>query len=359
MPENSKSPPFKVLLIKPSSLGDILHALPTVEIIKEKYPDAVIDWMVAPQFAPLLGLHPGIRGKIIFRRKELGRLFSFFPSFLKLVRELRAEKYDMVIDMQGLLRSSFFARLARAKEYWGFADTREKTASFLYNRKVKVPENKVHAAEKNLSLVCEAMRLPFRIPSWMPPLNESAAASLEKILAAEGIQKGKTFVGIVPGARWKSKEWPQEFFANVISRISSEMPSVEFILIGSVDDSETASGIRRLSASNAVVHDMTGKTNMSELVELVRKCRAVLSNDSGPMHIAAILNVFVFALFGSTDPEKTGPFGKLNEVFIADKGCIKCMKRYCLDGSYGCHSSIDPGMAAKRILQFLKNNGEK
>lgn len=356
---SSKSSPFKVLLIKPSSLGDILHALPSVEIIKEKHPDAVIDWMVAPQFAPLLDLHPGIRRKIIFRRKELGRFFSFFPSFLKLVSELRSEKYDLIIDMQGLLRSSFFARLAKAKEYWGFSAPREKTAAFLYSRKVKNPEDKRHAAEKNLSLVCEAMQIPFKIPSWIPPVNASAAASLGKILEKEAVHEGKTFVGVVPGARWKSKEWPPEFFASVISRIASEMPAVEFILIGSRDDSKAASEIRRLAASSAVIHDMTGKTSMSELVELVRKCRTVLTNDSGPMHIAAILNIFVFALFGPTDPEKTGPFGKLNEVFIADKGCIKCMKRYCVDGSYGCHSSIDPGMTAEHILQFLKKNGEK
>jgi len=359
MAENNGKNHFKVLIIKPSSLGDILHALPAVEIIKGKYPDAVIDWMVAPQFAPLLDLHPGIRKKILFRRKELGRITSFLPAFLKLVSQIRSEKYDLVIDMQGLLRSSFFARIARAKEYWGFADTREKSAAFLYGRKFRIPKDKNHAAEKNLALVCEAMGLPFRIPLWVPPVNETASVKLKEILQKEGLQDGKTFLGIVPGARWKSKQWPPEFFASVISGISAEMPSVEFVLIGSSDDWEAAASILKLAAPDARIHDMTGKTSMAGLVELIRKCTAVLSNDSGPMHIAAILNVFVFALFGPTDPEKTGPFGKRNEVFIADKGCIKCMKRYCLDDSYACHASIKPEMAALHILQFLKKSGEK
>ncbi|OGV36104.1 MAG: lipopolysaccharide heptosyltransferase II [Lentisphaerae bacterium GWF2_45_14] len=354
-----KSSVFKVLIIKPSSLGDILHALPVVEIIKEKYPDAVIDWMVAPQFSPLLELHPGIRRKILFRRKQLGKFFSFFPAFLELVRELRSEKYDMVIDMQGLLRSSFFARLARTKVIWGFSDTREKMASFFYNRKVKTPEDKHHAVEKNLYLVCEAMGVPFKMPAWVPPRNEAACMRLKDTFSKEGIQQGKTFVGIVPGARWKTKEWPPDFFASVVSLIAGELPYVEFIMIGSSDDSTAASEISRLAAPGAVIHDLTGKTGISELVELVRTCLVVLANDSGPMHIAAILKVFVFALFGPTDPEKTGPFGDSNEVFAADKGCIKCMRRYCVDGSYGCHSAIDPGMAAARISQILKKSGAK
>lgn len=359
MENSGKSPSFKVLVIKPSSLGDILHALPAVEIIKEKHPDAVIDWMVAPQFATLLDLHPSIRRKILFQRKKLGKAASFLPAFLKLVRELRAERYDLVIDMQGLMRSAFFARIAKSKQYWGFAGTREKSAALSYSRKVKVPEDKMHAAEKNIFLACEAMDTAFRIPDWIPPLNEKAAGSLKALFQKEGIEEGKTFVGIVPGARWKSKQWPPEFFASVISRISAEMPSVEFILIGAPDESEAAAAIMKLADRNAVLHDLTGKTSMTELVELIRKCSAVLSNDSGPMHIAAILNVFVFALFGPTDPDKTGPFSKRSEVFLADKSCIKCMKRYCLDGTYGCHSSIDPAMAAEHIIKRLKENGEK
>ncbi len=359
MPDNSSKKIFKVLIIKPSSLGDILHALPVVEIIKEKHPDAIIDWMVAPQFAPLLDLHPAIRKKIIFHRKEMGRARSFFPEFLKLARELRAEKYDTVIDMQGLIRSSFFARIAKAKEYWGFAKTREKTASFLYGKKFKTPPDKKHAAEKNIALACEAMGLPFKIPDWVPPVNEAAAREVRELLAKAGIQNGATILGIVPGARWKSKQWPPEFFASVISGIAKEMPQIEFVLIGSPDESPTAAAICDQAAPGSKLHDMTGKTSMAGLVELIRKCNAVLSNDSGPMHIAAILNVFVFALFGPTDPVKTGPFGKQNKVFIADKGCIKCMKRYCLDNSYACHASIKPEPLIRHIVQFLKEGGEK
>jgi len=359
MPESNNQSVFRVLIIKPSSLGDVLHALPAAAVIKNKYPDAVVDWLVSPQFLPVLEFQPVIRKKILFRRKELGRFFSFLPSFIRLAREIRSEKYDVVIDMQGLHRSAFLAWLARAKVRAGFAKTREKTASLFYNRKIEIPADKVHAAEKNICLVCGALGIPFEMPSWIPPGNEAARVRLEKILKENGIQNGKRFIGVVPGARWKSKQWPPEFFASVIRGLASDCSQSEFVLLGAGDDSFAASAIMKTVGKEAVIHDLTGKTDIAELVELIRKCAAVFCNDSGPMHIAAALGVPVFALFGPTDPDKTGPYGKFNEIFIANKGCIKCMRRYCLDGSYDCHSGIDVQTVVARMVQFLKKCGEK
>ncbi len=357
MPDKIKKK-IKVLIVKPSSLGDILHAFPAVDLLSENLPDVEIDWLVHPAFAPILDYRKEVKNKIIFERKKLGNLKTFFPEFIKLLKELRKNRYDLVIDMQGLFRSAIIAWLAKSPGVVGFASTRERLCSLFYRDKFQTPPELAHAVEKNISLIAAKLNATDKIAFSPLPELKKYAEPAQKILAAANISKQDICIGLVPGARWKSKQWPPEFFAKAINILSAKRPDLHFLIFGTDADAHAAEKISSMSENQEHVHSFAGKTGLGELVELMRKCEAVLATDSGPTHIAAALGKPVFALFGPTFPEKTAPYGKKHEIFQPEISCIKCFKRYCRDESYRCHSSIDAEIVAERILTRLKGKNE-
>jgi heptosyltransferase I len=343
----------KILIIKISSLGDILHAFPAVSLIAEKYQNAQIDWLVNPVFAPILEYNKCVNRIISFPRRELSSPFKFPRAFVNLIRDIRLEKYDMVIDLQGLLRSAFFAKFARTPVIAGFDSPKERVAALFYNRRISPGAGHVHAVDRNAGFVSSLFGLPFSVPDSPLPENRRNMDSLSAILARHNISGDDRIIAVAPGARWESKQWPPEFFAKVMDSLEAQIPGCRFILLGSADDLETC---RRISAlcEKAVPVTIAGETGIGELVEAIRISKCLLCNDSGPMHIAASLKIPVFAMFGPTDPGKTGPHGGRHTVFQPELSCIKCLKRYCPGKNYVCHKSLDPASAADGILSLLK-----
>ncbi|HBC85967.1 MAG TPA: lipopolysaccharide heptosyltransferase II [Lentisphaeria bacterium] len=343
----------RFLIIKISSLGDVLHAFPAVSLIRRKFPDAKIDWLVNPSFAPVLEYNKDVSGILKFPRKELGSPLSFPGAFSTLVSRIRREKYDMVIDLQGLFRSAFFAKFARSPEVAGFASPREKLSALLYNRKISPEPEYVHAVEKNARLVSILLDIPFSVPDTLLPVNSANKGKLDSLLAGKGIAQDEILVGVAPGARWESKQWPPEFFAEVVEKVGASVEKCRFLLLGSPDELEACRKIASvcLKARTTVI---AGETGIGELVEAIRMSKCLLCNDSGPMHIAACLHVPAFAFFGPTDPDKTGPYGKGHTVFKPDMSCIKCFKRYCPQRNNLCHKSIDSSSVAEGVISLLR-----
>jgi len=349
--------PFRVLVIKPSSLGDIIHALPAVELLLQHYPQARIDWLVHPAFAEALQYCRNLTRVIIFPRQELGKAKTFLPHFLRLSRELRRRRYDLVVDFQGLMRSAFFGRLTRTRRFAGFANPKEPIARIFYREKVKVPM-RVHAVEKNLDFVAGLLNVEvpaaFRFPV-LPP-NPDAARRAAALLRQNGLGI-HPLLGIIPGARWETKRWPETFFAAVIDRVAEALPDLRFVMLGAPAENAAAEKIRQLVKSPDRIVSLTGKTSIAELTEVIRQTVGLLTNDSGPMHIAAALQVPVFALFGPTDPAKTGPWGPGHFIFQPDLDCRGCLKRECPRGDARCHQMLDPQTVAEAI--YTKINGGK
>lgn len=339
-----------ILVIKPSSLGDVLHAFPAVSLVADNYPDAKIDWLINKEFAPLLEFHPNVHDAIIFPRKELGNAVKFPKSFYSLVKRLRSKHYDLIIDFQGLMRSAFFAKAAKSSKIIGFANPREKISAKLYNKKISVPDDAVHAVEKNLHLTCKMLEINYtsRKPE-MKIINKYRSSVLQKI-KDKGIPEETTCIGVAPVARWVSKSWPPSFFAETINRLHAAHPEIKFVLTGVPEDEPAAEEIIR-QVSNGSTISMVGETSITELVELIRHFKLLISNDSGPMHIACALQVPVYGLFGPTDPEKTGPYGKINHVFQADLDCCRCFKKECPSGKYRCHNAINIETFTNAVLE--------
>lgn len=343
---------INILVIKPSSLGDILHAFPAVTILKQHYPNASIDWLVNQEFSEIIKFHKDVNSIIIFPRKKLGKITTFTKALLDLRKNLRAKKYDMVIDMQGLIRSSLISKLAISVKTYGFAEPKERLAVLFYDYKISINDKNKHAIEKNVELINNILGTNYPIPTDVVQEIEKYSRTLSEKLSSENISDGDFCVGIVAGARWESKKWPANFFAKTIDEVHKIRESAKFIIIGSPAEKETADDILSM-VSNKQTISLAGKTNIGELVELIRRCDVILTNDSGPMHISASLGVKTIALFGPTNPEKTGPYGKKNTVITAEGlDCLRCMKRICPSGTNRCHTGIDP---QKTSLLITKN----
>ena len=348
----------KILIVKPSSLGDVVHALPALEIIKEQYPYAKIDWLVNPLFADVLEFSNDIDNIVAFNRKKLGKILSFVPEFFSLLSELKRGKYDIVFDFQGLFRSAFFSRLASANVV-GFKETREKIASCFYKHKISVDIDGIHAIEKNCQMVCNYFGIDFKVPDVQLKETANFTQEIDNVFENKDISEDDNYMVIVPGARWASKVWPAEFFSEVVQEISKKHDKVKFICVGTKADDISAQKIKELSGQYAEkVYSLTGETSVGGMIEVLRRSEGVITNDSGPMHIAAVLGVPTFALFGATDPAKTGPFGNNTYAYLADVDCRKCLKRWCpkvaeKSDALPCHGAIDVNHIVTDVLEAL------
>jgi len=342
----SKGSKQLILIVKPSSLGDILHTMPAVELLKAAWPDAEFHWLAASAFIDVVKYCPSVTNIIEFPRSKLGSAKEFIPAFFKLRRQLRQFHYQMVIDFQGLLRSAFIARMAPADTHVGFESPREPLAGIFYNRKISIPDNCVHAVDKNLQLaenLCHSRASHYRLPS----LPEFAVAA-ERLL--ETVHSGEMLIAVALGARWQSKRWPDRFFVNLLNRVLNALPGCRIVLLGAADSQDSARTIMN-ALNNPRLLSLVGKTSLPELIEIIHRCDMLICNDSGPMHIAAATGKPVFAFFGPTRPEKTGPYGDKHHIFQRNIDCIGCLKRYCPNGDLKCHE-LDIDKITEEIIQW-------
>ncbi|MBF0336650.1 MAG: lipopolysaccharide heptosyltransferase I [Nitrospirae bacterium] len=303
---------MKILIIKPSSLGDVIHALPFLNALRQGYPQAEIHWVIARGLYDLLDGHPMIHRLWAIDKdqwKRPGRIKETIAELNALRIGLREERFDVVVDLQGLFRSGLVAALSGCPLRIGFKEAREGSRLF-YNQLVEGGRN-FHAVERYLrvattTLGCKTPSVNFPLPMGNPP---------------EGLA-GKDFAVIVPGARWRTKQWEPEKFGQVAARLP-----VSSVVIGSNDDAEAAAAVVAHSAGKAI--NLAGRTSLKDIVGIIARARLVLTNDTGPMHIAAALKVPVFAVFGPTDPQLTGPYGSFGHVFRTAIACSPCRKKNC------------------------------
>lgn len=345
----------KILIVKISSLGDILHSFHTVSLLKKYCPESEIDWLVNSAHQEAVAYCPYVSKTILFPRKELGKISTFPSTALSLIKELRKKRYDLVIDLQGLLRSAFFSWTANSPIVAGFAKPKEFLATFFYNRRIKICGAKnMHVIEKNIRLVSQLLDVPFEIPEISVPVHIVHSESAKKKLSDKGISDGCGYFCIAPGTRWPSKQWPPEFFAKVANWIIKKNPDIKVVILGSQAEIPLAKTIEQI-ISPFVPVNMCGLTGIGEIFEIIRNASLLIANDSGPVHIASALGVPTIAMFGPTDPIRSGPYGKIHRVFQPDISCIKCMSEYCKKNGYLCHSAIDPQIVAECAIEKLSN----
>ena len=333
---------MRILIVKPSSLGDVLHVFPSVALMRQEVQDIErIDWVCNEGLAEMARLCEGVDKVIAFPRKT----FLNFNAIRKFLKDLRLNSYDIVIDYQGLFRSGLVSFLAKDAIVWGFANARE-CATLFYDVKYKLHDLSKHALLKTLELT----RAVFGLPEGEPPqsrisLPQDAVDSIQQLIRPHTL-------AVCFSSRWESKNWPIEFFAEVLKEVQTRIPETAILLLGGKDNA--AEGERLLALLDGKATNLTGKTTLPQLVAVLKNSHALLTVDSGPMHIAAAVGTPCIALFGSTTPGLTGPFGEKHSVVTTACPKAPCMKKRCPLGKE-CSDGTSPAEVAELCIRKLQD----
>lgn len=335
----------EILIIKPSSMGDVVHTLPAVGVIRRRFPHAHISWLVKPEWASLLQGHPFIDEvlSVPFRWRNLLGLFQ----------TVRRRPFDLVVDFQGLFRSAVLGYLTWAPVRVGFADGREKSHWF-YTDVVPTRPGVIHAIERYLALA-EAVGGDIREFSFSIRPTGDAAAVVDLFLKEAGLSERASFAIIHPSSRWESKRWNSDRFAELGDWLVGEK-NLPVVFIGGPGDEEEIDRLINRMKRPAV--NGAGRLNLIELAELIRRASIFISNDSGPMHLAAAVGTPVIALFGPTDPEKVGPYGAGHVVIQKEIECSGCGRNRCVQQNR-CMNAIEIGDVQRAIDQGSRSAPNK
>jgi lipopolysaccharide heptosyltransferase I len=301
MPESFRN----ILIIKPSSLGDVVLALPALTALRTALPDARISWLIRPEFAPLLHGHPHLDEIIPFDRNRLARAWfnpAALADLLALIRLLRRRSFDAVFDLQGLFRSGVFAWLSRSKKRFGMANARE-CATIFYTDKITQTPDCVHLVDFFLKIV-RAAGAKLSSPEFILPVDPDAAKTARGLLASHQITDSNYTV-FVPGARRKYKCWPIDRFAELAEQIQNSL-HLRIVAVGTSAEKHLIEQLKSLSTPP--IANLAGRTSLAELVAVIKNAALVISNDTGPGHIAAALHKPLVMMFDRINPARLAPY---------------------------------------------------
>lgn len=314
----------RILLIKPSSPGDIIHALPVLRGLRRRFPQAHIAWLVATPFVNMLEAEPALNEIIPFDRKHFGRLLRAWKptsDFLRFVGDLRKKKFDLVIDLQGLFRSGFMARATGAGVRIGFQAAREMAWVFYTDRAPRDDADR-HAADRNLD--CAALVGVNRShPDLRLSYSQQDAASARD-LVRESLGGDQRIIVMATSTRWETKTWPAERFGELAATLQKQS-GLRTLLVGGPSDTGDAQRAANAALGSAV--NVCGRTTLRQLAALIDRASLVVTADSTPMHLAAAHGRPLVALFGPTNPTRTGPYDRLRDVERLDLSCSPCYFR--------------------------------
>lgn len=302
--------PERILIIRPSSLGDVVRTVPALASLRRAYPGARIDWVVGEAFVDAVRHHPALTGIVVFPRRLIGEHLRRLR--LGRVREwlatLREPRYDLALDLQGLLRSGVMCRATRAARRVGFADARE-LGWIGYNQKVRVPKG-THHVDRYLLLLREIGVEPVAdMRLYSAPEDREAVARDARL--------GGRYVVIAPTTRGSGRAWPIERYAALVEAIlarSAELGVERVVLVGLGSERGACAPVLSTAARDGRVVSLLGETGISRLMAVIERAALVVCNDSAAMHIAAAFGRPLVALLGPTRAQTSGPYGRAGDV---------------------------------------------
>lgn len=279
---------MKILIIKPSSFGDIVQAVPCANALKQAYPGCAISWVSFKQWAPLLSIFPDIDYTQSWDRHK------GVPEFFRVVKTLREQEFDIVIDLQGLSRSALLAKLIKGKKKIGVPGMKEFGNIFI---KEAYPENaKMNATLRNLEPVRYLTGKTFQ-PGVKFAIDEKSLGEVKDILKSESVSG--QYITLLPFARGKGKDWSIENYGRLIELLQKEYPQYKIVIAGSSD------GRGKIKSGKS--SDLCGKTNLKQLAALLAESSLCIGADTGPMHLSSVLNTPSVFIFGVSDINETAP----------------------------------------------------
>jgi len=319
--------------------------MPVLRLLKLHWPDSTVHWWIDSGLAPLLEGDPDLAGVIRFERRRWASP-PHWPRIWRGLRWVREFGFDLVIDLQCLARSGIFAWLANGRLLIGLDEPREGARGF-YDLIAPRASFHTHAVDWYLG-VLRTLGVPVhRNFTWLPQRPSVAAAIREKWQT-----EAARWIVLQPGARWANKRWPTGHYVELVQKLAARRPGYRFVILGSESDRELGSVVARADPQRCL--DLTGITSLPEMVEWIRMSDLMISNDTGPMHVAAALGKPLVAIFGPTEPRRTGPYGQLGGTAQAKLPCVPCLKPRCTYAlPLECLRAISPGAILARAEDKL------
>ncbi|RTL45931.1 MAG: glycosyltransferase family 9 protein [Candidatus Melainabacteria bacterium] len=411
---------MKFLIVKLSAIGDVIHALPVASYLKRAVPGCTVTWLVEKASAGLVSNNPAIDEVVIFSGKkwvkELGKPGAWLRNFSEarqFFAELRAAKYDAVLELQGLLKSSLLARASGARVVAGFDDTREFADRFLthklnvgdyFGHDVPVVELNLRVAHYALTVLgLPAPELPVEFS--LPLLDSSVDVKVDALLisassTAPGVEPGgagtksgtvsvavpqnsapdlasipsvaatpdmeasasrfTNKVGpiniiLIPGTTWVTKIWPNSKWIELGEKLADQYPC-RLVLVGGPAEVQSnyaiAAGIEAKRPEQMVLN-LTGQTSLLDLISVFRRSALVIGADTGPLHLAAATGYpKVVGVFGSTPAKRNGPYGKQCKTVHLSLECQPCYSKTCKYGTVACLTDLDSSKVFEAALDM-------
>ena len=343
---------LKILILKPSSLGDVIQALPVLRLIKSHLPASDIFWWIDASLAPLLEGDPDLAGLVRFERKRWAAP-RHWPEMLRSIRWMREQQFDWVIDLQCLARSGAFAWLANGKLLVGLDEVREGARGF-YDVAVRRASFHTHAADWYLAVLPRLGVPVHKNFQWLPERPAVAADIRRKWSDApastpHSALRAPHWIALQPGARWENKRWPAGHYAELVRLLAGQFAGVRFAILGATEDRPLGEIIAQARPQQCL--NLCGQTSLPEMIEWLRLSDLLVTNDTGPMHAAAALGRPLVALFGPTEPRRTGPYGHLEDVLRVELPCSPCLKSRCTyEKPEECLRAISPAAVLRQVL---------
>ena len=349
----------KILIVKMSAIGDVIHTLPALNAIRRQFPDAWITWLVEEAAADIVSGHGALDRVIVSKRKEwIKELFSLkcshaLKSIRNFIKEFRNTQYDMIIDFQTLLKSGIMVMLAKGDQKIGFDKGMEHAESshIFYHRRVSPVSMEIHALERGL-LLLRSLNIPCKKIEYKIPVTNRDKQDIDNLLMRKDLDPEKPVICINPQATWGTKLWDNKKFAILGDTLKREYHA-QIVFTGGKSDQGAVKKIISMMKLQGI--NFAGLTTLKNLAALYEKASLLITTDTGPMHLAAAMGTKIVAVFGPTAPWRTGPHGRNNVVVRSKIDCSPCFKRECSTKKCMKNISVDDVMKGVKQLMGKKS----
>lgn len=359
----------KILIVRLSSLGDVIQTLPIPTVVKQAYPDAEIGWTIDRELAPAIDGHTDLSRIHLCDRirwsRSLKNPFKWITTLREIkvfIDEIRTVGYDCALDVQGLMKSAIIPFLAGISVRIGFAHRREGSHFFYTERHLTKTEyfaldrmHTDHMMALTRAIGCD----PVGYSINLPPITDAARLKVDRLLCSN-FRFAQPLVAIAPATQWKSKEWPLKHWSSLVELILNETRA-GILLIGAGADSSTTSHLATSfgNAAEGRLLDLTGTTSVQELYALFQRVALVVAADTAPLHIAAAAGCRVIGLFGATPTNRTGPIGHGQISVMTGKpplSCQPCQQRTCRFDTTECMQRLTPADVFTCVTEAIERS---